>query len=90
MMEKCYNYVSATVGVCPQQWGISTTVGVCPQCSVGVCLQQWGYVQNSGGMSGTVMVCPQQMLYQFIVTMNKSVVKQMYLSLFEYWHALNA
>ena len=62
--------------------------------TVGVCLQQWGYVQNSGGMSGTVGVCPQQyapgMLYQFIVTMNKSVVKQMYLSLFEYCNALNA
>ena len=30
------------------------------------------------------------MLYQFIATMTKKVVKQMYLSLIEYIHALNA
>ena len=63
-----------------------------------ICPRQWEYVRNSGNMSATVGECPRPdlthvitlMLYQSIVTMTKRVVKQMYSSLLEYRHALNA
>ena len=56
------------------------------------------FVCDSGSMSATVGECFRSylthvitlMLYQFIATMNEKVVKQMYLSLLEYIHALNA
>ena len=63
-----------------------------------MCPRQWEHVCNSGNMSATVGECSRPdlthvitlMLYQSIVTMTKRVVKQMYSSLIEYRHALNA